>query len=45
MRIRINNTPDKPSLRVGMSVELNVDTGHERGLPNFMTDLFGSSGG
>jgi membrane fusion protein (multidrug efflux system) len=44
MRIRVNNTPGKPPLRVGMSVELNVDTGHERGLPSFMTDLFGSSG-
>jgi membrane fusion protein (multidrug efflux system) len=45
MRIRVNNTPGKPPLRVGMSVELNVDTGHERGLPSFMTDLWGSSGG
>ena len=44
MRIRVNNAPNKPSLRVGMSVELNVDTGHERGLPSFITDLFGSSG-
>ncbi|MCC8953650.1 HlyD family secretion protein [Bradyrhizobium sp. Pear77] len=43
MRIRVNNAPGKPPLRVGMSVELNVDTGHERGLPNFITDLFGSS--
>src|SRR4051794_7757230 len=43
MRIRVNNAPDKPSLRVGMSVELNVDTGHERGLPSFITDLFSSS--
>jgi membrane fusion protein (multidrug efflux system) len=45
MRIRVNNTPGKPPLRVGMSVELNVDTGHERGLPNFIADLWGSSGG
>lgn len=43
MRIRVNNAPDKPSLRVGMSVELNVDTGHERGLPSLITDLFRSS--
>jgi len=43
MRIRVNNAPDKPSLRVGMSVELNVDTGHERGLPSFIADLFSSS--
>jgi membrane fusion protein (multidrug efflux system) len=45
MRIRVNNEPGKPPLRVGMSVELNVDTGHERGLPSFITDLWGSSGG
>lgn len=43
MRIRVDNAPGKPPLRVGMSVELNVDTGHERGLPSFVTDLFGSS--
>jgi membrane fusion protein (multidrug efflux system) len=43
MRIRVNNAPDMPSLRVGMSVELNVDTGHERGLPSFITGLFSSS--
>jgi membrane fusion protein, multidrug efflux system len=42
MRIRVNNAPDKPSLRVGMSVELNVDTGHPRGFPSFITGLFGS---
>jgi membrane fusion protein (multidrug efflux system) len=43
MRIRVDNAPGKPSLRVGMSVELNVDTGRERGLPSFITDLFGSA--
>jgi membrane fusion protein (multidrug efflux system) len=43
MRIRVNNAPGEPSLRVGMSVELNVDTGHARGLPSFITDLFGSA--
>lgn len=43
MRIRVDNAPDKPALRVGMSVELNVDTGHERGLPSLITDLFGVS--
>ena len=43
MRVRVNNTSGKPPLRVGMSVELSVDTGHERGLPSFITDLFGSS--
>jgi membrane fusion protein (multidrug efflux system) len=43
MRILVINAPGKPPLRVGMSVELNVDTGHERGLPGFITHLFGSS--
>src|SRR3984893_15985361 len=42
MRILVNNVPGKPPLRVGMSVEVNVDTGHARGFPSFITDLFGS---
>lgn len=42
MRILVNNAPGKPPLRVGMSVEVNVDTGHARGFPSFLTDLFGS---
>jgi membrane fusion protein, multidrug efflux system len=42
MRVLVNNTPGKPPLRVGMSVEVNVDTGHARGFPNFITDLFGA---
>jgi membrane fusion protein, multidrug efflux system len=42
MRVRID-TSDKslPPLRAGMSVEVNVDTGHQRGLPQFPTALFG----
>ena len=44
MRVSVTNTPGKPQLRVGMSVELNVETGHERGLPSFLTGWFGSSG-
>jgi membrane fusion protein (multidrug efflux system) len=44
MRVSVTNTPGKPQLRVGMSVELSVATGHERGLPNFLTGWFGSSG-
>src|ERR1700682_5040659 len=43
MRVRVSNAPGKPALRVGMSVAVGVDTGHERGLPSFITDLFGSS--
>lgn len=44
MRIQVNNEAGKPQLRVGMSVEVNVDTGHPRGFPTFLTDLFGASG-
>ncbi|MEN3350653.1 MAG: rane fusion protein multidrug efflux system, partial [Bradyrhizobium sp.] len=44
MRIRVDNAPGRPALRVGMSVELSVDTGHERGVPRFITDLLGFSG-
>jgi len=44
LRVSVTNVPGKPQLRVGMSVELNVDTGHERGLPSFLTGWFGSSG-
>jgi membrane fusion protein, multidrug efflux system len=42
MRVSVSNVPGKPPLRVGMSVEVNVDTGHARGFPSFITDLFGS---
>lgn len=42
MRVLVKNAPRKPPLRVGMSVEVNVDTGHARGFPSFITDLFGS---
>ena len=41
MRVRVD-TSDKnlPPLRAGMSVEVDVDTGHARGLPHFLTALF-----
>jgi membrane fusion protein (multidrug efflux system) len=41
MRVRLD-TGDKnlPPLRAGMSVEVDVDTGHARGLPHFITALF-----
>jgi membrane fusion protein, multidrug efflux system len=42
MRVLVKNAPGKPPLRVGMSVEVNVDTGHARGFPSFVTGLFGS---
>ena len=44
MRVSVDNAPGKPQLRVGMSVELSVATGHERGFPSFLTGWFGSSG-
>jgi membrane fusion protein, multidrug efflux system len=34
-----------PPLRSGMSVEIDVATGHARGLPHFLTGLFGRAGG
>lgn len=40
MRVSVANSPGKPQLRVGMSVELSVNTGHERGLPDFLTGWF-----
>jgi membrane fusion protein, multidrug efflux system len=43
MRVRVDTAPSKPPLRVGMSVELDIDTGHPRGIPFFVTALFGSS--
>jgi membrane fusion protein (multidrug efflux system) len=45
MRVRVD-TSDKnlPPLRAGMSAEVDVDTGHARGLPHFLAALFGGSG-
>jgi membrane fusion protein, multidrug efflux system len=44
LRVRVD-TSDRnlPPLRAGMSVEVGVDTGHARGLPHFLTALFGSA--
>ncbi|HJU18674.1 MAG TPA: HlyD family secretion protein [Stellaceae bacterium] len=46
LRIRLNAgaDQDKPPLRAGMSVEVSVYTGHQNGLPHFLTALFGSNG-
>ena len=42
MRVRVDTTDKRlPLLRAGMSVEVEVDTGHARGLPHFLTALFG----
>lgn len=42
MRVSIEDVADKPPLRVGMSTEVSVSTGHARGLPNFAEWLPGS---
>jgi len=41
LRVRVDTT-DKhlPPLRAGMSVEIDVDTGHARGFPHFLTSIF-----
>jgi membrane fusion protein (multidrug efflux system) len=45
MRIRVDTTDrNLPPLRAGMSVEVEVDTGRARGLPHFLTALFGHPG-
>jgi membrane fusion protein (multidrug efflux system) len=47
MRVRVDtggkdlSGKDLPPLRAGMSVEVDVDTGHARCLPHFLTALFG----
>jgi membrane fusion protein, multidrug efflux system len=42
VRVRIDtNGKSLPPLRPGMSVEVDVDTGHSRGLPHFLTAMFG----
>ncbi|RDJ21989.1 HlyD family secretion protein [Bosea caraganae] len=43
MRVKIETPQGKPQLRAGMSVVLDVDTGRARGLPTFITDLFGKT--
>jgi membrane fusion protein, multidrug efflux system len=42
VRIRVDTSDQNlPPLRAGMSVEAEVDTGHRRGFPHFLTALFG----
>jgi membrane fusion protein (multidrug efflux system) len=42
MRVRVDTRDQNmPPLRAGMSVEVDVDTGHPRGLPHFLAALFG----
>lgn len=42
MRVRIETPENKPPLRVGMSVVVDVETGHQRGLPSFLSGIFKS---
>lgn len=39
MRIKILSTEDKPELRMGMSVVVDVETGHARGIPEAFKPL------
>jgi membrane fusion protein, multidrug efflux system len=42
MRVRVDTSDQsQPPLRAGMSVEVNVDTGHARGLPHVLATLLG----
>ena len=42
MRVRVDTADQHhPPLRAGMSVEVDVDTGHARGLPHFLMALLG----
>jgi membrane fusion protein (multidrug efflux system) len=46
LRVRIDTSgAGLPPLRSSMSVEIDVDTGHTRGLPRFLTALFDRSHG
>jgi membrane fusion protein (multidrug efflux system) len=45
VRIRVDTRDARlPPLRAGMSVEAEVDTGHPRGLPHFLSGIFGHGG-
>jgi membrane fusion protein (multidrug efflux system) len=42
LRVRVDTTEKNlPPLRAGMSVAVDVDTGHARGLPHFLAELLG----
>jgi membrane fusion protein (multidrug efflux system) len=44
IRIRIKTQPGQPPLRAGMSVEVEIDTGHRRNVLRFLAGLFGGGG-
>jgi membrane fusion protein (multidrug efflux system) len=44
LRVHVDTSnKSAPTLRAGMSVEVDVDTGHTRGLPHFLTAPFGEN--
>jgi membrane fusion protein (multidrug efflux system) len=44
MRVRVDRSDESlPPLRAGMSVEVEVDTGHARGWPHFLAAMLGDS--
>ncbi|MBV8651547.1 MAG: HlyD family secretion protein [Alphaproteobacteria bacterium] len=44
MRVRVDTSDQSlPPLRAGMSAEVDVDTGHARGLPSFLTAALGDA--
>jgi membrane fusion protein (multidrug efflux system) len=43
VRVRVDTEPGKPALRAGMSVEVEIDTGHYRRLPHFLAALVGGT--
>ena len=44
MRVRVDmSDKNLPPLRAGMSVEVDVDTGHTRGLPHVLAALLGGA--
>jgi membrane fusion protein, multidrug efflux system len=45
IRVRVDTSDEyQPPLRAGMSVEVDVDTGHARGWPHFLAAMLGDSG-
>jgi membrane fusion protein (multidrug efflux system) len=41
VRLQLTNRPDGPTLRAGMSVRVEIDTGHERTLPGIIASALG----
>jgi membrane fusion protein (multidrug efflux system) len=44
VRLQIENRPGQPPLRAGMSVIVDIDTGHRRALPGFLRWAFAWAG-